>query len=70
MNFLNWNPGEPSGVGSHGQIEECIEFNRNVGMWNDLDCFVNRGYVCKTAKGNVTVKLRNSEVTSDLLLEI
>ena len=51
VNFLYWNPGEPSQLGSHNQIEECIEFNRQAEKWNDISCFSQRGYVCKTIKG-------------------
>ena len=51
INYLNWNSGQPTGLGTHGQLEECIEFDRTSGKWNDVDCFTNRGYVCKALKG-------------------
>ena len=51
VNYLNWNPGQPTGIGTHGQLEECVEINRVTGKWNDLSCFTNRGYVCKALKG-------------------
>ena len=52
VSFLYWNPGEPSGIGKNGQVEECIEVSRTSGQWNDVDCFYTRGYVCKASKGN------------------
>ena len=51
LGFLYWNSGQPTGLGAHGQIEECVEFDRTTGKWNDISCFTNRGYVCKTSKG-------------------
>ena len=51
VNYLNWNSGQPTGLGTHGQLEECIEFDRKTGKWNDVTCFTNRGYVCKALKG-------------------
>ncbi|XP_052254421.1 macrophage mannose receptor 1-like [Dreissena polymorpha] len=50
INFVSWNAGEPSLLGSHGQTEECVEFDRNTGKWNDIDCYTNRGYVCKSSQ--------------------
>ena len=52
LNFLYWNPGEPSQLGVHHEIEECVEFNRVAQKWNDISCFSQRGYVCKAVKGN------------------
>lgn len=50
LNFVSWNQGEPTLIGSKGQVEECVEFDRLTGKWNDIDCFSQRGYVCKAAK--------------------
>ncbi|KAK3586975.1 hypothetical protein CHS0354_026690 [Potamilus streckersoni] len=47
VDFLNWEQGAPSGVGQKNQLEECVEVNRFSGQWNDVDCFVHLGYICK-----------------------
>ncbi|WAR04183.1 MRC2-like protein [Mya arenaria] len=50
VNFVRWTPGEPTLLGAHGQVEECIEFDRTKGTWNDISCYTNRGYVCKSQR--------------------
>ncbi|XP_053408178.1 uncharacterized protein LOC123560994 isoform X2 [Mercenaria mercenaria] len=47
--YQNWRPGEPNDYGSAG--EDCAAIsvrNKKVfGLWNDLPCHLNRGYICK-----------------------
>ena len=50
VNYVKWTPGEPTLLGTHGQVEECVEFSRDSGTWNDVDCYTNRGYVCKSQR--------------------
>ncbi|XP_052258892.1 macrophage mannose receptor 1-like [Dreissena polymorpha] len=45
--FLNWSPGEPNNL---NKMEQCLEVTtggQNVGLWNDISCTSQRGYVCK-----------------------
>ncbi|KAJ8307073.1 hypothetical protein KUTeg_015157, partial [Tegillarca granosa] len=46
LNFLNWSPNEPSDP-MNSTTEECVEMYTGNGKWNDVTCFVNRGYICK-----------------------
>ncbi|XP_053409086.1 macrophage mannose receptor 1-like [Mercenaria mercenaria] len=50
MNFIKWKVGEPSNLGTHGQLEQCVELDRDNATYNDISCFTNRGYVCKSPK--------------------
>ena len=45
--FFNWNNGEPNNFNG---IEECVEVQSNQG-WNDVNCYLNKGWICKIAKG-------------------
>ena len=51
LNFIKWKVGEPSNIGTHGQIEQCVELDRDNATYNDISCFTNKGYVCKSPKG-------------------
>lgn len=50
MNFIKWKVGEPSRLGTRGQIEQCVELDRDTATYNDISCFAKKGYVCKSAK--------------------
>ncbi|KAJ8306911.1 hypothetical protein KUTeg_014995 [Tegillarca granosa] len=47
VNFLNWSPNEPSDPMNSTQ-EECVQMYRQSGKWNDVNCFSNSGYICKS----------------------
>jgi len=53
VSFVSWARGEPTLLGTRGQVEECVEFDRTTGKWNDIDCFSSRGYICKAPKGSL-----------------
>ncbi|KAL4229236.1 hypothetical protein ACF0H5_012275 [Mactra antiquata] len=48
IDFMKWRVGEPSKLGTHGQVEQCVELDRDNATFNDISCFSNRGYVCKS----------------------
>ncbi|XP_060558401.1 macrophage mannose receptor 1-like [Ruditapes philippinarum] len=50
VNFMKWKVGEPSNIGTHGQLEQCVELDRDTATYNDISCFTNKGYVCKSPK--------------------
>ena len=45
--FTNWNLFEPNNFNS---VEDCVEMMSSQG-WNDVNCYVNRGWICKIPKG-------------------
>ncbi|ESO86195.1 hypothetical protein LOTGIDRAFT_235549 [Lottia gigantea] len=47
--FLNWATGEPSDTDAKLH-ENCVELYRDSGVWNDVDCFGNKAYICKAKK--------------------
>jgi hypothetical protein len=47
--FTNWNFLEPN---NYNGIEECVEV-LSTQLWNDVNCYVNRGWMCKIPKGVV-----------------
>nr|XP_039270230.1 uncharacterized protein LOC120344952 [Styela clava] len=47
VDFFNWVPGEPNGV-ERGEV--CVEMYPWDGQWNDVDCFQDRGYICRVHK--------------------
>ncbi|KAL3871516.1 hypothetical protein ACJMK2_039510 [Sinanodonta woodiana] len=70
VDYLNWEQGAPSGVGQKNQMEECIEVNRFSGQWNDLDCFVRLGYMCKVAVVSSTTAIPLPPGSSDARQQI
>ncbi|XP_050405448.2 macrophage mannose receptor 1 [Patella vulgata] len=54
--YLNWATGEPSDTDAKLH-EDCVEMYTDSGLWNDLDCFTNRAFVCKTRKIFVSTTL-------------
>ncbi|KAK4329168.1 hypothetical protein Pmani_000459 [Petrolisthes manimaculis] len=45
FDFVNWRQGEPNNIFDQ---EDCISmYTRNQGYWNDKNCAVPEGYVCK-----------------------
>ena len=49
VSFTNWNTGQPDNFNG---VEECTE-TRPDQKWNDINCFLNRGWICKLSKGIV-----------------
>ena len=47
--FTNWSPGQPD---NYNGVEDCAEIRSN-GLWNDANCYIGRGWMCKIAKGVV-----------------
>ncbi len=47
LNYLNWNYGEPNNFNG---VEECVEVQANQG-WNDVNCYINKGWICRINKG-------------------
>ena len=47
VTYTNWISGQPD---SYNNIEECAEMRSNQG-WSDINCYLNRGWMCKIAKG-------------------
>lgn len=45
--FANWTTNQPD---NSNKNENCAEI-RADGRWNDINCFVNQGWVCKIFKG-------------------
>jgi hypothetical protein len=45
--FSNWNLNQPD---NYNNIEECAEIRSNQG-WNDINCYHNRGWICKIPRG-------------------
>ncbi len=45
--FSNWNLNQPD---NYNNIEECAEIRSNQG-WNDINCYLNRGWICKIPRG-------------------
>ena len=50
--FLNWNFLEPN---NYNGIEDCAE-TLPTQLWNDVNCYVNRGWMCKIPKGIVPIE--------------
>lgn len=48
LGFVNWAPGEPNEAFHPGEAtdENCVEM-RSDGTWNDNNCLVKRGFVCR-----------------------
>lgn len=48
LGFVNWAPGEPNEAFHPGEAvdENCVEM-RSDGSWNDNNCLVKRGFVCR-----------------------
>ncbi|XP_009079448.1 PREDICTED: macrophage mannose receptor 1-like, partial [Acanthisitta chloris] len=46
VNFVNWNAGEPTPQ----QNEHCVEMFASSGHWNNINCGLYKGYVCKKPK--------------------
>ena len=49
VTFTNWNTGQPDNFNG---FEECAEV-RSTQSWNDINCYLNRGWICKIPKGVV-----------------
>jgi hypothetical protein len=47
VSFLNWNSGQPD---NHNGLENCADIRSNY-LWNDVNCYVSKGWMCKIAKG-------------------
>ena len=47
--ITNWAGGQPD---NYNNVEDCAEILSN-GLWNDANCYIGRGWVCKIAKGIV-----------------
>ena len=47
--FTNWGNNQPD---NFNNIEQCVELLANQ-AWNDATCYVNKGWLCKIAKGVV-----------------
>jgi C-type mannose receptor len=47
ITFLNWDSGQPDNFNNN---EFCIEM-RTSQKWNDISCYVERGWTCKIPKG-------------------
>lgn len=43
-----WNNGEPNNWGGK---ENCVEWNKDNGKWNDKDCYTFRNWICKISRG-------------------
>ncbi|XP_072174350.1 macrophage mannose receptor 1-like [Diadema setosum] len=41
--YVNWNAGEPNDVNG----EDCMEIYTSTDNWNDINCYRQRGYICK-----------------------
>ena len=53
VDFLNWDTNQPD---NFNNIEQCTEMRTNQ-AWNDINCYVERGWICKIKKGiDPTVK--------------
>ena len=48
-NFTNWNTGQPD---NYNNVEECAEIRSNQ-LWNDVNCYLNKGWMCTILKGVV-----------------
>jgi hypothetical protein len=59
VSFTNWNSGQPDNLNG---LEECTETRSNQ-MWNDINCYLNRGWICKISKG--VVPTSNTIVIAD-----
>ena len=42
FNYDNWSPGQPDNFGN----EDCVQLY-NTGLWNDLSCNTQNGFICK-----------------------
>ena len=50
--YKNWGAGEPNDfLGT----DDCVEYNKNPGYWNDNNCYVAKPFVCKILLGKVVV---------------
>ena len=48
--YFKWSEGEPNGaIGT----EECVEMYPWDGTWNDIDCYEDKGFICKTRRGSI-----------------
>ena len=45
--ITNWAGGQPD---NYNNVEDCAEILSN-GLWNDANCYIGRGWMCKIAKG-------------------
>jgi len=49
LQYDNWDLGEPSDS-DNGLHQDCVQAAANNGRWNDVDCFSQNYYLCKTIK--------------------
>jgi len=48
--YFKWEEGEPNGeIGS----EECVEMYPWSGTWNDINCYEDKGFICKKRRGEL-----------------
>lgn len=45
LDFTSWNAGEPNDAGG---VEDCVEIDPTVGIWNDVPCDTPRAFVCES----------------------
>ncbi|KAL3836968.1 hypothetical protein ACJMK2_022370, partial [Sinanodonta woodiana] len=48
VDYTNWNRGEPNDATGD---DDCVEYNVNMRNWNDNNCYIAKGFVCKIKKG-------------------
>ncbi|KAK3582968.1 hypothetical protein CHS0354_027084 [Potamilus streckersoni] len=48
VDYTNWNRGEPNDATGD---DDCVEYNTNVRNWNDNNCYIAKGFMCKIQKG-------------------
>ena len=53
-NYKNWNVGEPNDLSG---TDDCVEYNKNPGNWNDNNCYVAKPFICKLQLGNISLSL-------------
>ncbi|XP_013379605.1 macrophage mannose receptor 1-like [Lingula anatina] len=49
LDFTYWKDGEPN---DHNGQEDCVEMNRHLGRWSDVNCYASRGVLCQLRKGD------------------
>ncbi|XP_077993134.1 macrophage mannose receptor 1-like [Glandiceps talaboti] len=54
LDYTRWAPGEPNNANDG---EDCGEMFFSSSEWNDNDCFISAGYICKRQKGTAPVTL-------------
>ncbi|XP_024917706.1 macrophage mannose receptor 1 isoform X1 [Cynoglossus semilaevis] len=50
VTYTHWASGEPNNANGE---EQCVQFNRHQGGWNDANCGRTAGYLCKKFPGDI-----------------